>query len=141
VLFLRERLGVKPVRGAGPSRRAFRNRPGVVLRTGIAGICSEGLGSKSSGRRRLRLELDCSDRVCLGCKGVEALSGRDVRFGIESPEVIRPNAEEGVATCADMGGSLEDKVRGGTVVSAFCDEVTKGARLLLLEPLDATGGK
>jgi len=56
-LFLRDRLGVKPVRGRGPSRRTFLSLPGVVLSTGMAGNCASGLGSKSSGRRRLRLEL------------------------------------------------------------------------------------
>jgi hypothetical protein len=62
LLFL-DLLGVKPVLAVGPSRRALRNRAGVVLRTGIAGRCSSGLGSKSSGNRRLRLELVCAGGV------------------------------------------------------------------------------
>jgi len=57
LLFL-DLLGVKPLLETGPSRKALRKR-GVVLRTGIAGSCSSGLGSKSSGNLRLRLKLVC----------------------------------------------------------------------------------
>jgi hypothetical protein len=65
LLFL-DLLGVKPVLAVGPSRRVLRKRAGVVLRTGIAGRCSSGLGSKSSGNRRLRLELVCAGGVASG---------------------------------------------------------------------------
>jgi len=123
-LLFRDRLGVKPVRIAGPSRKALRKRAGVVLSTGIAGSCSSGLGSKSSGNLRLRLEL------------VGAGGETSIRVGgvCEVEVGTRLRADDGVATIIGTGGALEERGLGVEFARSAVILASEGS--LLLGPLE-----
>lgn len=124
-----DRLGVNPVRIAGPSRKAFRKRAGVVLRTGMAGSCSSGLGSKSSGNLRLRLEL-------VGAGG--CTSARDDGVCIRATGA-RLRAEDGVARVIGTAGALEERDLGVKLACSTAIDEIGGS--LFLGPLDADGAK
>lgn len=134
-LFLRDLLGVNPVRSGAPSRKTFRSLEGEVLNTGMAGSCSPGQGSKSSGKRLLRLELalpPLGGVVITVAAGVGVwviwVNGTLCAAGLETDAGISviPRAVEGVVavivvfikgvtgTASGTGGALDESGRGET---------------------------
>lgn len=95
----------------------------------MAGSCSSGLGSKSSGSLRLRLEL-------VGAGGSVSVLDRGV---CEEEMGIKLRADDGVATVIGTGGALDESGFGVELARSMTAGANEGS--LLRGPLDIVDGR